>query len=196
MGRQGGQLVSDSEPFGLLYTWWRGDPLPELPPLPGLRVEPLDNDHATKAGIDLEVDEVRERTRQGHRLYVARLDGQLVAWGWSAFSTAAIGELGLAIVLPPGNHYLWDFVTLPARRGRGIYPHMLQAMLGFEGDIARFWVGHDDPNVASGRGILKSGFQLVGELYRSDEGSFHLSLVGDPDRTLLGASILGVPMSN
>lgn len=189
-------MVSEPEPFGLLYAWWRGDPLPELPRLPGLRVEPIDDGRVTEAGIDLDSAEIRDRIRQGHRLYVARLDGDVVAWGWSAFATASIGELGLTIVLSPGNHYLWDFVTLPDWRGRGIYPPMLQAMLGFEGDIERFWIGHDVPNAASGRGILKTGFQLIGELYRSDDGRFHLSPVGDPDRTLIGASILGVPMSN
>lgn len=183
-----------SQPFGLFYTWWRGDPLPELPGVAGLSVEPVAGDRAGEAAIELDPAEIQERVRQGHGLYVAHVSGEVVAWGWSATSTAAIGELGLTIVLPPENRYLWDFVTLPRWRGRGIYPQMLQAILGHEEDVERFWVGHDFSNVASGRGIIRAGFQLVGKLYPVNDEGFVLVSIDDPDRTRIAALILGVSM--
>ncbi len=193
--REGDRESSSSahpDPFGLFYTWWRGDPLPELPILPGLSIEPVEGDRAASAGIALAAHEIRARVSQGHRLYLARVADDVVGWGWSATSTASIGELGLNIVVPPGNRYVWDFVTLPEWRGRGIYPQLLQAIIGAERDVVRFWVGHDFSNVASGRGILRAGFQLVGKLHPMRAGGFYLAPVDDPERTRLAASILGV----
>jgi GNAT superfamily N-acetyltransferase len=179
------------DPFGLFYTWWRGDSLPELAPIVDMSIEHASGDRVTGAGVDLDPDEIRERIDQGHDLYIARVGADVAGWGWSATSTAEIGELGIDIVLPTANRYLWDFVTLPEWRGQGIYPHMLQSMLDHEKDVERFWVGHDFSNVASGRGILKAGFQLVGELYPEDNG-FVLFPIDDPERTRIAASILSV----
>lgn len=191
----GGESQSPSpQPFGLFYTWWRGDPLPAIPGVTGLEVELMDDDPASDAGIELDPGEIASRVEQSHRLYVARVAGDVVGWGWSATSAAAIGELGITIALPPRNRYLWDFVTLPEWRGQGIYPHMLQAILAHEEDVERFWVGHDFSNVASGRGILRSGFQLVGKLYPENDG-FVLAPIDNPERTRLAASILGVSMT-
>lgn len=179
------------DPFGLFYTWWRGDSLPELSAVADLSIESVDESRATEAGIGLDTAEVASRRDRGHRLYLARIASDVVGWGWSARSTASIGELGITIALPPRNRYLWDFVTLPECRGQGIYPHMLQAIIVHEEDVKRFWVGHDFSNVASGRGILRSGFQLVAELYPEDDG-FVLAPIDNPERTRLAASILGV----
>ncbi len=183
------------DPFGLFYTWWRGDPLPALPDVAGLSIEPVTGERVHEVVIQLDVSEIEERANEGHQLYAASVAGEVVGWGFSATSTAAIGEHGITVVLPAGNRYLWDFVTVPEWRGRGIYPHMLQAIIAHERDVEQFWVGHDFSNVASGRGILRSGFHLVGKLYPVHEGGFVLVSIDDPERTRIGASILGVPAS-
>lgn len=190
-----GQDDPKQEPFGLLYTWWRGDPLPELPDVPGLSVERLDREAALDADIGLDADEVLGRLDQGHALYVAWLGNEAVAWGWSASQRADIGELGISMTMPPANRYLWDFVTLPQWRGQGIYGHIIQVMLRDQPDVERFWIGHDYGNIASGRGILRSGFHLTGELFE-DESGYYLVPVDHPERTPVGAKILGVPARN
>ena len=43
---------------------------------------------------------------------------------------------GLSWPLGPQDRHLWDFVTLPAYRGRGVYPHLLQAILRAESEGA------------------------------------------------------------
>lgn len=180
-------------PVGSFYTWWRGDPLTPLPPLAGLEVGvPADPALATRFGLD--PAEVAARLAGGHRIYVARLDGRPVAYGWVATAEATIGELGLRFSLPPANRYLWDFFTGSAWRGLGIYPRLLQAILGREEDAERFWVGHDTPNVASRRGILKAGFQEVGQVYRTVGAGLVLVPVGPLDRAVAAARLLGLSL--
>ncbi len=52
-----------------------------------------------------------------------------VGYGWMAQQEAEIGELGLHITLPLTERYLWDFATLPAWQGYGLYPRLLQNFL-------------------------------------------------------------------
>jgi hypothetical protein len=144
---------------------------------------------AELAGIDL--GEVAAHRRSGNQPYVARLDGELVAVGWSTRSTVEIGELDLTFMLPPGNSYLWGFVTAPAWRGRGFYPRLLQAILRAEGDEVCAWIGHEPPNVASARGIIRAGFSCVGNVFRTTAGSFVLAPSGPIARARAGAALLG-----
>ena len=106
---EGERTVSSPEPFGLFYTWWRDDPLPELPELPGLTIKPVDDDRAGEAGIELSPEEIPSRIAQGHHLYVAHLDGELAGWGWSATSTASASR-------PRTSAASDDGCGLPARR--------------------------------------------------------------------------------
>ena len=62
-------------------------------------------------------DEVIGRLEARNSCYVARVGGEPVGYGWTADASAAIGELDLAFRLEANERYLWDFVTLPARRG-------------------------------------------------------------------------------
>jgi GNAT superfamily N-acetyltransferase len=184
-----------SDPLGLFYTWWRGDSLPVLPGVHGIAIDRLDDHQARQADLNLDPMEIMQRLEQGHHLYVAQISGALVGWGWSATRAASIGELDIHMTMPPGNRYLWDFVTLPEWRGQGIYGHILQAMVHDQEEIQRFWVGHDYDNTASGRGILRAGFALVVELYR-DQPGFYLKQVGPPERAIVAADLLGVPLRN
>lgn len=188
---------SQGAPAGSWYAWWQGDPLPALPPLPGLAVETVADDQRIAQLLDIAVVAARELLRQGHHLYLARLPSvpTPVAYGWSATATASIGELSLSLTLPPRNHYLWGFQTDPAWRGRGIYPRLLQAVLASEQLQAdRFWIGHEPGNSASARGILAAGFQRVGDLYTLPDGALGLHADGMPHRAAPSAVVLGVPL--
>ena len=112
-----------------LATWWSGDPLPALPPLPGLRTAVTDDLPLLARLADLDQAEVAARVAGGHRPYLAWLGAEPVAYGWVAGAGATIGELGVAFALPRGDRYLWDFATLPAWRGRGVYPHLLRGII-------------------------------------------------------------------
>ncbi len=182
-------------PIGSFYAWWRGDPLVSLPPLPGLTIDAMPDPDVLAALTGLTPAELGARFAAGHRAYLARMSGQPVAYGWVARAGAAIGELGISFTLPPANRYLWDFFTLPAWRGLGIYPRLLQAILGWESEATRFWVGHDTPNLASRRGILKAGFYEVGRVYRTARGELVLVPAGPVERALAAASLLGISLA-
>lgn len=181
------------EPFGLFYAWWRGDPLPELTRPDGMEVETAGDDSELSEVSGISLADLAARRREGHRPYLARAGGEIVGWGWLATVGFEIGELGINASLPPGNRYLWDFVTLPKWRGQGIYPLLIQAMLHDEASAERFWVGHDAPNVASGRGITRAGFQKVGEVYVVDGVALYVP-TGPDNRAREAAAMLGLPL--
>ena len=143
----------------------RDDEVAPLPPIDGLEVR-RERDPEVMASLQSKpVTEIGARMVTGHRAYVASLDGVDAAFGWVATRHARIGELGIDFDVPAGERYLWNFVTLPAHRGRGIYPRLLEAIVRAESiDAERFWIIRAPENRASGAGIDKAGFVEVAEL--------------------------------
>ncbi|MEZ4520701.1 MAG: hypothetical protein R3A46_03500 [Thermomicrobiales bacterium] len=183
------------QPVGLFYAWWRGDYLPDLQTQPDLAIEFDPEPETIRRVADLDDREIERRAGRGNRAVVGRMDGIPAAIGWSSGGRVEIGELGLDFTLPTGNRYVWDFVTLPDWRGRGIYPALLQAFIRVESSVDRFWVGHDLDNAASSRGILKAGFQTVGEVYAVEGvGPVFVARGGAPDRAYDAADLLGIPL--
>lgn len=149
-------------PFSIRH---RGDPAIDLPPLSGLVLERESDPEVLSSLQQLPCEAVRARLDAGHRAYVARVEGEGAGWGWVATRSAAIGELGIQFTVPPSERYLWNFVTLPSFRGRGIYPRLLQHIVRMEASEAeRFWIIHAPENRASGSGIRKAGFTPAGEV--------------------------------
>ena len=183
------------ESGGSWYTWWKGDPLPILPALPAFLAEPLTDPERIAALGGLSLAEALRHLQSGNRMYLARLGAAPVGHGWCATGAASIGELSRSFALPAGNLYLWGFRTEPAWRGRGIYGRLLRATLACElAGAQRFWIGHEPHNIASARGILKAGFQKVGDLYFLADGGLCLVAEGPVERAWPAAAILGVPL--
>lgn len=171
----------------------RADPMPELAPLAGLTVS-MESGVAVMAAVQQRDEaDIARRLEQGHRAYVARRDGEAAAFGWVATRTATIGELGAAFDIPRGQRYLWNFVTLPAHRGLGVYPRLLQAIVRAESREAdRFWIAYAPENHASGAGIRKAGFVDVAELSFDAAGQPALrALLAGGDRA--ASRLLGLP---
>lgn len=141
-------------------------------------------------------DEMYERFDAGHRAYVAMLDGERAAFGWVATTSAHIGELRASVQLPSRERYLWNFVTLRAHRGKGIYPRLLDAIVRQESREAdRFWIAYAPENHASGAGILKAGFRRVAELSFDAQRrpAVHAPNAIDGDRV---SRLLGLPIAS
>ena len=177
----------------VFYSWWRADSSANLAQLPGFDVD-IAADYQLLAELArLDLAEVLARVRGGHRPYMARLGGAPVAYGWSALRRASIGELGLEFAVPTGNRYLWDFATLPAWRGIGIYPRLLHAIVRRESvEAARFWIGHVDGNHASQRGITKAGFSAAGTTEQQDGRALTFAATGSAVRARACAGLLGL----
>ncbi len=169
------------------------DQQPSLAPIPGLTVRRV-TDTALMASLQQRrVEEMDDRFGFGHRAYVAFIDEQPAAFGWLAISGARIGELGIAFDIPVGDGYLWNFVTLPAFRGKGIYPRLLDAIVSIEREEAqRFWVAYAPENKASGTGIAKAGFTEIAEL-SFDEGGRPAVRAMIAGGGVAASRLLGVP---
>jgi GNAT superfamily N-acetyltransferase len=179
-----------------LATFWIEDLITVLPPLPGFTAGPARDWHELAYINHLSHREVIDRRKDGHRPYVARLDGQPVAYGWLATSKVSIGELDINVELPSGDRYLWDFATLPNWQGRGLYPRLLQSILEQEIQNAqRFWIIHAPENLPSGAGMSKAGFEFVGQLSFTLDGKAGLApYTASTERARIGAGLLQVPL--
>jgi GNAT superfamily N-acetyltransferase len=178
-----------------LATWWRGDALPPLAPVPGFHVEAPRDESLIAHVTGLDAAQVRERLAAGHQPYLAYIAAAPVGYGWVAQQEAEIGELGLHFTLPPTERYLWDFATLPAWQGYGIYPRLLQSIITQQAPLVeRVWIIYAPENTPSGAGMRKAGLQVAGQLSFRAEGGAGLAALGLPDRAQAGAALLGVPL--
>lgn len=173
---------------------YRDEPALPMSPIPGMAVH-LERNSAVMATLQQRSElEIQQRFAAGHRAYVATLNFIQAAWGWVATSSATIGELKASFSLSAGDRYLWNFVTLKAFRGIGIYPRLLNAIVDAESAHGeRFWIAYAPENHASGAGIQKAGFTLAAELsfdrsgipavkeIRSGGGSAASRLLGLPE---------------
>ncbi|HEU5097403.1 MAG TPA: hypothetical protein VFU22_00045 [Roseiflexaceae bacterium] len=181
------------KPTIVFSAWWSGDLKAELAQLSGFEAQ-LTTDYQLVAQMArLDLAEVEARVAGGHRPYIGRLSGAAVAYGWAGSNSASIGELGLEFAIPAGNCYLWDFATLLAWRGLGIYPRLLQAIMAREAAEAdRFWIGHVRENSPSGHGVLKAGFQMAGATDCSAGRAITFTAAGASERAAACAALLGV----
>jgi GNAT superfamily N-acetyltransferase len=170
----------------------RADPVPPLAPLPGLTVRREEDARVLAALQRRSEEEIARRFAAGHRAYVACRDGEPAAFGWVATRTADIGELGSSFTIPSRERYLWNFVTLPAHRGVGVYPRLLDAIVRAESSAERFWIAYAPENHASGAGIRKAGFVALAELSFDALGRAALKALV-PGGARVAARVLGLP---
>ena len=75
-----------------------------------------------------EGDLVAPRLARGCRCFVRVRDGALAGYGWLSAGPEWIGEVGLEITPPAGDAYIWNCVTLPEHRRRGVFRSLLGHM--------------------------------------------------------------------
>jgi GNAT superfamily N-acetyltransferase len=152
-----------------LYTLTTMDTLPAIQLTTGLQMEECTNVDLLAWMGTTTVEDVIKRIANDHVAFVAYINNAPAAFGWMARGKALIGELNHELILPVGNRYLWNFRTMEAFRGLGIYPALLQYIIHREREKAnRFWIIHAPENKSSLKGIKKAGFQFVGKLYSSN----------------------------
>lgn len=114
----------------------------------------------------LTLNEITGRLKSGRRCYAAWVNDQAAAYGWVSFEHEDIGELNLRIKLLPGEAYIWDCATLPAFREKLLYSALLVYILGElrAQNLCRAWIGADNENVVSQKGMIRAGFHHVADL--------------------------------
>ncbi len=170
-------------------------PATPMPVLLGFHAAIADDDAILAELNRIPIEAVRARKRDGHRPYVGRLYGTPVAYGWVATRVTSIGELDLTLELSSADRYLWDFATLPAWQGRGVYPRLLQAIPHQETHVAeRFWIIYAPENLPSGAAMRKAGFTPAAELSFDGGRQVRLAPVGSHERARAAAELLGIPL--
>lgn len=146
------------------------------------------------------IEEFNQRLSSGRRCYTAWVGSQLAGYGWVSFGGEDVGELGIHLQLQPCEAYVWDCYTLPAFRGKRVYPALLAwilHVLSSEG-LCWTWIGADRDNLPSQQGIDRAGFMRVADLLigqEIDQRSMWLegypgvpeSLVSEARRVYLGS---------
>lgn len=151
-----------------LYTIRTIDTLPVIGLTAGLVMEECTNVSLLAWMGGISPEDTVKRMANDHAAFVAYVNSVPAAFGWMARGKAMIGELAHELILPIGNRYLWNFRTVEAFRGLGIYPALLQYIIRYEKEKAsRFWIIHAPENTSSLKGIKKAGFRYVGKLYSS-----------------------------
>jgi GNAT superfamily N-acetyltransferase len=180
-----------------LGTWWQGDPIPVLPPLPTFSVQQSTRTQLIAQIAQIPAEEAERRLQTGHRLYLAYMHETPVAYGWLATQIGGIAELQHFFTIAAGNCYLWDFLTVAEWRGHGIYAQFLQAIMRQEmadSALTRFWIGYAPGNEAAKRGISKAGFQFIADFVVADSRAIGITPLAKHPKALECAIFFKLPV--
>ena len=120
--------------------------------------EPGDQVFAIASFMQLDAGIVADRFARGCRCFTARLEDEVVAYGWLATGAEWIGELELAIHPAPHEAYIWNCATAPAHRREGHFRAVVNGIVAqarAEG-LHRLWIGTLD--IPPARAVEEAGF--------------------------------------
>jgi GNAT superfamily N-acetyltransferase len=183
------------EQAGYLWTWWKNDALPLLPPLAGWHVDTSTDATFLARLSTLSVENAKQRLREGHRIYIGYMGKTPVAYGWLAINAAEFGHPTVKFHVPVDNLYLYHFVTFLPWRRQGFYSRLLQTILQYESEsYSRFWIIHQFANTASQKGIARAGFCIASSIFHSHTDALVLVPGDNQARTQAGSLLLGLPL--
>ncbi|MHB8499924.1 MAG: GNAT family N-acetyltransferase [Candidatus Acidiferrales bacterium] len=107
---------------------------------------------------------VAPRFAHGDEFFGWLAGGRVVSFGWVTYQDRAVGPIQLAEA--SGRAFLYNFHTLEAYRGRGLYPALLLAVrhvLGLQ-NVTEFVIDVDVLNTASAMAIEKVGFVVAAQV--------------------------------
>ncbi len=94
--------------------------------------------------------------------YLVLEGGRIVHSSWVSTGSTWTREIRMFLSPPEGEAYIYESLTRPEMRGRGIYPFALRgicAHLARRG-VHRAWIGVEASNDSSIRAIQKGGFEI------------------------------------
>jgi ribosomal protein S18 acetylase RimI-like enzyme len=182
------QPSADHEPHVEGTIWMRDlDELPvEVSPLVPAVFGPLGLERSAQLAEAMHstLEELHQRFSGGRRCCGVWVEDHLASYGWISFEEEFVGELRLRLKLLPGEAYIWDCATLPAYRQQHLYSALLAYMLAQlrQEPLCRVWIGADQVNQVSQRGMQRAGFHHVADLVISRVVARRLAWVqGQPD---------------
>lgn len=88
-------------------------------------------------------DRVAPRLARGCRCFAVRDGDELAAYGWMSTRAEWIGELALELTPDTAEAYIWNCMTLPRHRRKGLYRALLEDIVSrarAEG-LRTLWIG-------------------------------------------------------
>jgi hypothetical protein len=179
-----------------LFTFWSGDHY-EAPEKTSNVSIGIESDVTVLSSLmNLDEQRIRKRFEEGNEAWIVKLDGTPVSFGWVGRRLARIGELSKEVEVPIGSSYLWNFRTLEPHRGKGYYVQLLRTILKSEESISqRIWIISAPENQSSYNGIVKAGFQPVGDIMFDHNNEVVLSARYVNERTQAGADFVQIPIT-
>lgn len=179
-----------------LFTFWTGIDHTDMQRINGITIAKTTNIPLIASIMNTDKQKIQQRLDDGHQVWVATFGGTPVSFGWVSRGRVRIGELSKEVEIPASNAYLWNFRTLEYHRGLGYYPQLLHSILLDEQKSSdRIWIISAPENEASSRGIVKAGFQQVGELVFNYQNEVVLAVDHVDERVMAGANVMRVPIT-
>ncbi len=115
------------------------------------------------------LDQYRQRFASGTRAWIGMDDDRVAFSSWVEEHRLYIDELHSTWKLAPPDAVVYDVVTMPEYRGRGIYPDALRRLCGrlAEEGLRHLWIYAEEKNESSLRGIAKADFEYHGSIRSS-----------------------------
>lgn len=90
-----------------------------------------------------EGDLVASRLARGCRCFVVRIDDAIAGYGWLSVDREWIGELQLELSPRAREGYIWNCVTVPEHRRKGLFKSLLHGIsrAGRRSGLKRMWIG-------------------------------------------------------
>ncbi len=114
----------------------------------------------------LGTQEIKKWLLNGKRCFVAKVAGKIVHYSWVSFGTGYVDVINKTIKLAEDEAYIHTCRTLPAHRGKGIYPFTLNKIcehLRLKG-YSKAITCANFKNTSSIKSFEKAGFKKVGEV--------------------------------
>jgi GNAT superfamily N-acetyltransferase len=142
-----------------------------------------------------ERDLVAVRFARGCMCFVAWVDGELGGYGWLSTGPEWIGEIQLEITPREREAYIWNCVTLPEHRRKGVFKSLVVAISAAARRLGakRIWIG--SVAIPAEKALRPLGFEPALQLDTATVAGMYLIRVkAGPNRVLAGdaSSVLGV----
>jgi GNAT superfamily N-acetyltransferase len=168
-----------------------------LGPPPPFSVEQVDRAHAhlIAAAMGPEGDLVAPRLARGCLCFAVSIEGGLGGYGWLSTAPEWIGELQLEIKPREREAYIWNCVTVPEHRRRGVFRSLVVGMTEAARRLGarRVWIGSVD--IPAEKALAPIGFRPALHFNVANLGGLHLMRVSRAsDRSLAahGSEVVGV----
>jgi GNAT superfamily N-acetyltransferase len=155
---------------------------------PPFHVEEIHRDRAAliEAAMGAEGELVVLRFARGCRCFAVLLEGAIAGYGWLSTGPEWIGEIQLEIRPRKAEGYIWNCVTLPEHRRKGIFRSVVigAANGARETGVRRVWIGSVD--IPAEKALAPIGFEPAARFRTRRFGSLYLAAARYADSVVGG----------